>query len=286
MSRIAIASVVRGSPDALERFFASLARLSAGGAKLGWIFVNDTDDEASHGELLAFARGHEAEVLEVSRAWTPGTNAHDARRTSIRVGLLQDRLAERALMGSAESVLFVEPDLQLDGLTLPVLAAAGVDVVGEVAWSRRPEPWESETRLLPSAWEASGHALVPATFESEGSAYRAMEVEFLRRLEVPGLHRVGGISGCMLVRRRVLEAGVRFSELPNLPWSGHGHAFCVRAVACGFELWADTCVPPTVLSAPLDLAIRPMRDRLGVEICTDASAPHSSTSVTAAGVSP
>ena len=56
-------------------------------------------------------------------------------------------------------------------------------------------------------------------------------------------------GACTLVKRKVLEAGVNYSHIPNIRDAlfGEDRHFCVRAAVHGFELWVDTHVPATHL---------------------------------------
>ena len=58
----------------------------------------------------------------------------------------------------------------------------------------------------------------------------------------PGLYRVGMTGALTLVKRRVFEAGVDYTRIPNIMRAlrGEDRHFCVRAACAGFELWVDT----------------------------------------------
>jgi len=62
----------------------------------------------------------------------------------------------------------------------------------------------------------------------------------------PGLYRVGGTGALFLIKRKVMEAGVDYTPIPNLKKAvfGEDRHFCIRAVCHGFEIWGDShCLP-------------------------------------------
>ena len=48
-----------------------------------------------------------------------------------------------------------------------------------------------------------------------------------------------------LVKRKVFEAGVDYTPIPNISQAlrGEDRHFCVRAACAGFELWVDSHCP-------------------------------------------
>lgn len=68
--------------------------------------------------------------------------------------------------------------------------------------------------------------------------------KFLEMLSQPGTYKVGGLGACTLISAQALRRGVSFRELYNLGLTGEDRHFCIRAVALGLELYADTHYPP------------------------------------------
>ncbi len=68
--------------------------------------------------------------------------------------------------------------------------------------------------------------------------------KFLQMLSRPGTYKVGGLGACTLISQQALSRGVSFGEIYNLGLTGEDRHFCVRAVALGLELYADTHYPP------------------------------------------
>jgi hypothetical protein len=56
-------------------------------------------------------------------------------------------------------------------------------------------------------------------------------------------------GACTLVKRKVFEADVDYTQIPNIykALRGEDRHFCVRAACAGFEMWVDTHCPATHL---------------------------------------
>ena len=232
------------------------------------LFVDDNVDDRSKRLLEDFIS---ARTGEIHPAGEPCIDYRCDVRThhwtselTARVARHKDRMLARATELRVDGVLLVDSDLVLHPWTLRVLRHAQVDIVSEVFWTR----WEPDGAELPNVWVADNYALLRRGRDEaleETEALRRSEA-FLARLQLPGLHPVGGLGACTLVRQRALSSGVRFDPLPNLTWIGEDRHFCLRAAALGFDLWADSHVPPLHLYRPDDLARIPETRRLEPEL--------------------
>lgn len=132
---------------------------------------------------------------------------------------------QRALQNGYDYLLSVDTDLVLEPHTLEVLLGAKKDIVAGLFWTNG---WSN-------AWlydQASGY-----------------DPDWIN----PGLYKVGGTGALILINRRVFEAGVDYSPIPNLRKAvfGEDRHFCIRAVCHGFEIWADShCLPVHLYKAP------------------------------------
>ena len=127
-----------------------------------------------------------------------------------------------ALEGGYDYLLSVDTDLVLEPHTLQVLLEADKDCVAELFWTNG---WSN-------AW-----------------MYDQCDVNDKPEWHEPGLYPVGGTGALFLIKRKVLEAGVDYTPIPNLRKAvfGEDRHFCIRAVCHGFELWADTHCHPVHL---------------------------------------
>lgn len=135
-----------------------------------------------------------------------------------RMGEMRNQTIRKALEGGYDYLLSVDTDLVLEEHTLQVLLETGKDIVAGLFWTNG---WSN-------AWmydQAQGY---DPTWER------------------PGLYRVGGTGALILISRKVMEAGVDYTNIPCLRKAvfGEDRHFCIRAMCHGFEIWADShCLP-------------------------------------------
>ena len=128
----------------------------------------------------------------------------------------------KALEGGYDYLLSVDTDLVLEEHTLQQLLEDDKDCVAGLFW----------TNGWTNVW-----------------MYDQVSVNNLPEWQKPGLYRVGGTGALFLIKRKVLEAGVDYTPIPNLRQAvfGEDRHFCIRAVCNGFEIWADTHCEPVHL---------------------------------------
>ena len=126
------------------------------------------------------------------------------------------------LDGGYDYLLSVDTDLVLEEHTLMQLIEDDKDCVAGMFWTNG---WSN-------CW-----------------MYDQVSENNLPEWQTPGLYRVGGTGALFLIKRKVLEAGVDYTPIPNLRKAvfGEDRHFCIRAVCNGFELWADNRCQPVHL---------------------------------------
>ena len=220
MIRVLIAAPLRQDPKIFEEYQKGLDSLIIpDGVSVDRFFVvNDCP------EVIPYIR--DAEYVEINsdnvtmyqnHLWTGElvSNMSAYRNMTIR----------KALDGGYDYLLSVDTDLVLEEHTLQQLLADDKDCVAGLFWTNG---WSN-------AWmydQAAGYD--PQWWE-------------------PGLYRVGGTGALFLIKRKVLEAGVDYTPIPNLRKAvfGEDRHFCIRAVCHGFEIWADShCLPVHLYKAP------------------------------------
>ena len=129
---------------------------------------------------------------------------------------------QKALEGGYDYLLSVDTDLVLEPHTLEYLIRADKDCVAGLFWTNG---WSN-------AW-----------------MYDQAEGNNLPEWQEPGLYRVGGTGALFLIKRKVMEAGVDYTPIPNLRKAvfGEDRHFCIRAACHGFEIWADNRCQPVHL---------------------------------------
>ena len=219
MKRVLIAAPLRQEPEIFREYQKGLDGLILpdGVSADRFFVVNDCD------EVIPEIRDAEYEVVHSrdvtmyrSHLWTGDLVS--------AMSEYRNRTIRKALEGGYDYLLSVDTDLVLEPHTLQVLMEDDRDCVAGIFWTNG---WSN-------AWmydQADGY-----------------DPEW----EKPGLYRVGGTGALFLIQRRVLEAGVDYTPIPNLRKAvfGEDRHFCIRAVCAGFEIWADSRCQPVHLYSP------------------------------------
>jgi hypothetical protein len=168
---------------------------------------------------------------------TPNFDAHQWGVTAMRrVGANKNRILLNALARKADAVWLVDADLILDRTTLRSLLAAEKPLTTAVYWTH----WSKrgfETRQIhaaPQVW--LGH---PYNLAGRGMD----EAEFRQKLINRELTRVWGFGACTLIQRKVLEAGINFDTLRDVPqeglMAGEDRHFSIAAERAHIDAYAD-----------------------------------------------
>ena len=218
MKKILITAPLRQDADIFEAYQTGLDRLEVPeGFEVSRFFVvNDC------AEVIPLIRNAKYVTADTGDEYRKTSETHEwTLELMAKMSGLRNRTIAEALDGGFDYWFSVDTDLVLDPMTLRYLLEADRDIVSEIFW----------TQNWCNAWEHDQYS--PP----------------LERWRKPGLYRVGMTGACTLVKRRVFEAGVDYTQIPNI-WKalrGEDRHFCVRAACAGFEMWVDTHVPATHL---------------------------------------
>ena len=216
MTRVLIAAPLRQDPKIFALYQNGLDSLIIpdGVSVDRYFVVNDCD------EVIPYIRGAEFDVVNngamvyQDHLWTGELvgNMATYRNMTIR----------KALDGGYDYLLSVDTDLVLEEHTLQQLLEDDKDCVAGMFWTNG---WSN-------CW-----------------MYDQVSENNLPEWQIPGVYRVGGTGALFLIKRKVLEAGVDYTPIPNLRKAvfGEDRHFCIRAVCNGFELWADNRCQPVHL---------------------------------------
>ena len=216
MKKVLIAAPLRQDPRIFEEYQKGLDALIIpdGVTADRYFVVNDCD------EVIPYIRSAEFDVVNKdamvyqNHLWTGELvgNMATYRNMTIR----------RALEGGYDYLLSVDTDLVLEEHTLQQLLEDDKDCVAGMFWTNG---WSN-------CW-----------------MYDQVSENNLPEWKTPGLYPVGGTGALFLIKRKVLEAGVDYTPIPNLRKAvfGEDRHFCIRAVCNGFELWADNRCQPVHL---------------------------------------
>lgn len=194
-------------------------------------------------------------------------NHHWQASSMARVGANKNKILAWALAHKADYVFLCDADVILDRTTLASLLASDKPLVTGVYWTRwqASVPENARNDAGPQVW-------IHHPYQMEG---RGMDgAEFRQKLLDRELTRVWGFGACTLIQRRVLEAGISFDFLPDVPMqglmAGEDRHFSIRCERQHIDAYADNWPDAFHIYHGADVAKIPaMLARLG--------APHPDT---------
>lgn len=174
-------------------------------------------------EIIPYIENAEYSVTETGEVYEKTADDHlwtlDLMR---KMSELRNRTITEMLTGGYDYWLSIDTDIVVDPRTLKTLMDADRDIVSEIFWTMAPNG-----REWCNAWMADQAAGMPEAWRK------------------PGLYPCGMTGALTLVKRKVFEAGVDYTPIPNIKTAlrGEDRHFCVRAACAGFELWIDSHCP-------------------------------------------
>jgi len=223
MKKILITAPLRQDVDIFREYQEGLDRLEVpeGFTVDRFFVVNDCP------EVIPEIRDAKTVTVETGEVYSKTDNDHLWTLDLMwKMGELRNMTIREMLEGGYDYWLSVDTDIVLDPWTLYHLIQADKDIVSEIFWTQAPNG-----RYWCNAWMMDQSA--------------GMREEWRK----PGLYEVGMTGALTLVKRRVFEAGIDYSRIPNINTAlrGEDRHFCVRAACAGFGLWVDTHAPATHL---------------------------------------
>lgn len=154
-----------------------------------------------------------------------------------RVGAQKNQIINYALSIKADYVFFCDADLILDKYTIGSLIDCEKPIVTATYWTRWSKKATEGQRVPASPQVWLRH---PYFLDGRGQD----EAEFRDKLLSRNVQRVWGFGACTLINRRVLEAGLNFDYLPDVPkeglMGGEDRHFCIRAERMHIDAYADS----------------------------------------------
>ena len=216
MTRVLIAAPLRQDPKIFEEYQKGLDALIIPEGVIAdrYFVVNDCDNVIPYIRNAEYDVVNNGAMMYQDHLWTGELvgNMATYRNMTIR----------KTLDGGYDYLLSVDTDLVLEEHTLQQLLEDDKDCVAGMFWTNG---WSN-------CW-----------------MYDQVCENNLPEWQTPGVYRVGGTGALFLIKRKVLEAGVDYTPIPNLRKAvfGEDRHFCIRAVCNGFELWADNRCQPVHL---------------------------------------
>ena len=219
MKKILITAPLRQDIDIFQEYQKGLDALEVPeGYEVSRFFVvNDCK------EIIPYIENAEYTVADTGESYEKTGNDHlwtlDLMR---KMSDLRNRTIAEALNGGYDYWFSVDTDIVLDPRTLRTLIEADKDIVSEIFWTQAPNG-----RYWCNAWMVDQACGMPEEWKK------------------PGLYQCGMTGALSLVKRKVFEAGVDYTQIPNIysALKGEDRHFCVRAACAGFELWIDSHCP-------------------------------------------
>ena len=219
MKRILITAPLRQDVDIFDAYQTGLDRLEVPeGYEVSRFFVVNECKE-----VIPYIHSAEYTVTETGEAYEKTHNDHlwtlDLMR---KMSGLRNMTIRRMLEGGFDYWLSIDTDIVVQPKTLKYLLDADRDIVSEIFWTQAPNG-----RDWCNAWMADQACGMPEEWRK------------------PGLYRCGMTGALTLVKRKVFEAGVDYTPIPNINTAlrGEDRHFCVRAACAGFEMWIDSHCP-------------------------------------------
>lgn len=243
--KILVGSPVKQKEKILREFLTSLDELNQTDCIVDYFFVDDCDEEVSSDMLAKFHPKNSKVIVVKSSSIIQDKSDYDLHNWDYsiidRVAELKNKIIEFSCEEKYDYLFLVDSDIVLHVETLQRLLSLQKDIVSNVFWTKisRWDYYEPQVWLMDQRWFFD-----PSDPKTKSRIYRtAKHMEFIEMLKQKGTYRVGGLGACTLISRKVILAGVNFSKLYNISFWGEDRAYCIRAVAAGFELYVDTYYP-------------------------------------------
>lgn len=255
--KILIGSCIRQKQEILNQFLNSIAGLDIEGLQVSYYFIDDNDQLASKRMLHEFYQKNSNVIVyetnDTKQSYICDDNTHHWKEQLIwRVAAFKDRIINYARQKKFDYLFLVDSDIILNPATLKHLIKTGRDIISEIFWTK----WYPNSFMLPQVWLRDSYTQCEISREERIDTFEFIKrrEKFLNMLKKPGIYEVGGLGACTLISKYAIDKGVNFKEIKNLSFWGEDRHFCIRAVALGLKLFADTHYPAYHIYREEDLA--------------------------------
>lgn len=245
--RILIGSPICQNDLILKEFLLSLEEVEKEIFDVGYCFIDDNKEIESKKLLEEFQnKNKDVTILNIENCSNEEYFCDDYTHRwnndlVAKVTMFKNSIIKYFLENEYDYLFFIDSDIVLHPSALKSLVSKDKDIISNIFWTK----WSPDGEELPQVWLKDAYTMHNAKM-NEPKTKKEIDDEtkqFLRMLKKPGVYRVGGLGACTLIKREPLLKGVNFDEMYNLSFWGEDRFFCVRAVACGFELYVDTNYP-------------------------------------------
>lgn len=244
-TRILIGSPVKQKEGILIEFLTSLCEINKADCIVDYFFVDDCDESVCSNMLSRFKPDNSRVVVTKAESIAKDKSNYDLHNWNYtiidRIAELKNRIIDFACHEDYDYLFLIDSDIVLHVETLQRLLSLKKDIVSNVFWTKisKWDYYEPQVWLMDQRWFFD-----PSDPRTNNKIFRtAKHMEFIEMLKKKGTYKVGGLGACTLISKKALAAGVNFNKLYNISFWGEDRAFCIRAVAAGFELYVDTYYP-------------------------------------------
>lgn len=244
MSRILFGSPIRLKHTVLKEFLSGLEEVDKGNHEVEYYFVDDNADQKSTELLQAFAKRNKT-ILKKGTELFQTDDQYDGHNwkpeTLAKVTCYKNTIIQYCIDEKFDYLFLIDSDIILDKRSLLQLISDDVDIVSNVFWNQ----WKENGKLTPQCFWIPDIYLQESAWNTPRPFEESHKIRFdtYKEMTKPGLYEVDGTGACTLIKRGALEAGVNFTEIPNVKLLGEDRPFCIRAGALGFTLYMDTHYP-------------------------------------------
>lgn len=218
----------------IHEFLESLLCLKIDGMHADFLFIDNNMTGQSSKILGAFKRsGCNVDILDGSII-----TAEEPRE---KAAVCNDKIISYTCESSYDYLFLIDSDLLLHPETLNKLITQDKDIISEIYWTRN----NKDSTVYPQVWLYDNNII----YDTSGSQnlldaeINLRTSDFINKLKIPGIYKVGGLGGCILISKKTLNSGISFKRIYNISYMGVERHFSIRCAVLGFELYVDTSFP-------------------------------------------
>lgn len=245
ITKVLIGSPISRNKEILNEFLYSLKNLDKTGLDVHYYFVDDNTELESSRLLKTFKSSENKVSLIISNKtsnnYIHNDYTHIWNNSLIKkISTFKNNMIQYAIDNNFDYLFFIDSDIILNDKVLKQLISDEKDIVSNIFWTS----WVPNSIPEPQVWLQDEYSFFitesqPLSNEEKSKQY----IDFINKLKLPGIYKVGGLGACTLINRNSLLKGVNFNPIYNLSFWGEDRHFCIRAAALGLELFVDTNYP-------------------------------------------
>jgi hypothetical protein len=223
---------VRRHPSIFNLILRNIQSISTKQLNLKYWFYDDNDMPETSEMLHSFVSANTTTSYLFPKLETPKIVFNQTENNHEWNASLVDRITRiknMAIMAfkesDAQALFLFDSDIIFNPNTIEYIFSLNFNIVSEIFWTQ----FTLNSPFLPNVWDYQ--------------TYKHETPESILRLRMPGIYKVGGLGGCVMLRKRPLDNGLDYTRIPNEQYWGEDRHFSVRAVCLGYQLIVDSHYP-------------------------------------------